>query len=305
MPKENTHLYFAHEILKQLDNQELVDLIKRNMRYFYYGSVAPDTFYYGKGEEMREISEYLHGRYGNLTNEIVFEMLNDAKKYKSEMDLVFALGYLTHCGLDIIFHPVVYYLSGNYYDPDPEKAHEAIYLHRHLETYLDNVINGKYYFNNLINYKTLRGLSFAKIIAKKFNITIKDQEKVLKRKAFLLKFLKNDFILNCLYLFYQPRLSKYKMFLGIFYGNLKRDKRIIPEKIKYRDIISGEHLSTSIDDLFSASGVFTKALLNTAYNYYLGSIDQLVASGIIRGESLNTGKLNSSVKEIKYFNRAI
>jgi hypothetical protein len=35
------------------------------------------------------------------------------------------------------FHPVIYYLSGNYYDEDPEKRARAVYHHRHLETCLD------------------------------------------------------------------------------------------------------------------------------------------------------------------------
>lgn len=301
MPKENTHLFFAHKIARNLANQNLKEIIKRNLRFFYFGSVVPDTFYYGKGEKIRKISESLHGRYGNLTNEIVFELLDQAKKQKNELDLVFTLGYLTHCALDITFHPIVYYLSGNYYDADPEKANEAIYLHRHLETYLDSRVNHKYFYNDLINYKTLRKLAFSKIISTKFNISIKEQEKTLIRKSILLKALKYDFILNLLYLFYRPSLSKYKMFLGIFYGNLKRDSRIFPDTVKYRDIITGENLITNIQDLFKKSEEFSLRLIDAAYRYYNGEMSREQAKQIIRGESLNTGRLNAPVTEIKYF----
>lgn len=271
------------------------------MRFLYFGCVAPDIFYYGKGEQIRSISEFLHGRYGNLTNEVVFELLDRAKKEKAEADLVFTFGYLTHCALDIVFHPVVYYLSGNYYDKDPQKANEAVYLHRHLETFLDNKINHNFYYNDLINNRTLRKLAFSKVISDRFKISIKDQEKTLIRKSILLKVLKNDFILNILYLFYRPRLSKYKMFLGIFYGNLKKDNRIFPDVINYKDIISGEDRSTSITELFGRAENVAAQYIDCAYKYYNDSISLNNAKKIIRGESLNTGKINSSVAEIKYF----
>lgn len=301
MPKENTHLYFAHELSEKFENVQIKALVKKNLRYFYFGSVVPDTFYYGHGEAQRKISEYLHGRYGNLTSKIVFEMLDKAKHHQSEKDLAFVFGYLTHCALDITFHPMVYYLSGNYYDHDLSKAADAIYLHRHLETYLDHKINDSFYYNDLIDYRKLRGLSFSRLISKKFDISIMAIERILKRKALFLRFIKNDYILSILYLLYRPKFYKYKMFLGLFYGNLKRDHRNIPEVINYRDILTGAKLQTNIYDLFDRSYFFAEQMIIAANDYYLGKLTREQASVIIRGESLNTGRVSMPVTKIKYY----
>jgi hypothetical protein len=301
MPKENTHLFFAHELSEKFGNEQIKSLVKKNLRFFYFGSVVPDTFYYGHGEAQRKISEYLHGRYGNLTSKIVFEMLDKAKRKQSEKDLVFIFGYLTHCALDITFHPMVYYLSGNYYNPNPSKAADAIYLHRHLETYLDHEINDSFNYNDLIDYRKLRGLIFSKLISKKFNISIMSIERILKNKALFLRFIKNDFILSILYLLYRPKFYKYKMFLGLFYGNLKRDKRGIPKVIDYRDIITGVKLQTTIEDLFERSYFFAEQLIIAANDYYSGKLTHEQAAVIIRGESLNTGRVNMPVTKIKYY----
>ena len=48
----------------------------------------------------------------------------------NKKDLVFALGLITHCASDIVFHPVIHYLSGNYYDKDNKRREKAIY-HRY------------------------------------------------------------------------------------------------------------------------------------------------------------------------------
>ncbi|KKQ61455.1 MAG: hypothetical protein US81_C0006G0011 [Parcubacteria group bacterium GW2011_GWE2_38_18] len=301
MPKENTHLYFSHKLIKRIEKNSIVEIIKKNLKFFYFGSVMPDTFYYSGNDDIVKISETIHGRFGNLTNEMVFDFLDAAKAKKSGSDLAFTFGFLTHCALDMVFHPVIYYLSGNYYDPKPAKAEDAIYLHRHLETYLDKKVNHKYYFNDMVDCSIVDKLSFDDIIEKKFNLTEKDIIKVLKRKSLLLKLLKLDFIYYPLYFSYKLHLVKLKFLLGIFYGNIKRDNRVIPDVINYRDLITGEKLQITVEELFEKSYLLVKNMINAAHAYYNGKLSREEASKIIRGESLNTGKLNCPVTDIKYF----
>ena len=93
------------------------------------------------------------------------------------------------------------------------------------------------------------------------------------------------------------------MFLGIFYGNLKRDHRIFPDEIDYQDIITGEKLHTSIKELFSRSDDYAERLIVAAYDYYLGKLTREQASLVIRGESLDTGKVNIPVSMTKYYHK--
>src|SRR5690606_28826364 len=57
--------------------------------------------------------------------------------------LAFTCGFLTHFAMDINFHPWVYYLSGNYFDPKPEAQLDAQMRHRIIESWLDlHILDG-------------------------------------------------------------------------------------------------------------------------------------------------------------------
>ncbi len=51
--------------------------------------------------------------------------------------LLFVLGYLSHVALDTVMHPIVYYFSGNYYDTDRREKLRVEARHRAMETVLD------------------------------------------------------------------------------------------------------------------------------------------------------------------------
>lgn len=51
--------------------------------------------------------------------------------------LLFVLGYLSHVALDTVMHPIVYYFSGNYYAHDRREKLRAEARHRAIETVLD------------------------------------------------------------------------------------------------------------------------------------------------------------------------
>ena len=119
MPKENTHIHFAESLLKELDDSSPVGaIIREHLPEYYLGSIGPDILFYSNDEKVAMASESLHGADGSPTNELILDVL---KSSPSLRDMAFIMGYLTHCVLDIVFHPVIYYLSGNYYDEDEDK----------------------------------------------------------------------------------------------------------------------------------------------------------------------------------------
>lgn len=301
MPKENTHLYFAHQVVEILPDERMADLIRQEMGVFYFGSVIPDTFYYAKEREVMKISEFLHGKDGNLTNEFIFDLLKKAKETQSEKDLVFALGFITHCVLDMVFHPVIYYLSGNYYDADSEKADEAIYLHRHLETELDARINQAFYYEKLIKLSFLDDLSFDEVAIKKFQISRTQLLNALKRKARLLRALHYDWLYYVVDFLFVLGIMKRPIYLSIFYRNLKHDDRHLPDYIEYKDLITGAPLKTTVQELFYKARHLAKDRIEAAWAYYHGQTHRPEAMKIIKGESLDCGVEGVVASELKYF----
>lgn len=301
MPKENTHLYFAHQVVEILPDDELAGMIRQEMGIFYFGAVIPDSFYYAKEREVIRIAEFMHGKDGNLTNEFIFDLLKKAKETRRNEDLVFALGYITHCVLDIVFHPVIYYLSGNYYDPDKRKRDEAVYLHRHLETALDARVNQSFWFERLIHMDFLDRLSVDEVVEKKFRLPKSVFLKVQMQKARLLKALHYDWLYYVLSALYVVRIVKRPVLLGIFYANLRHEDRQLPDFIEYRDIVTGEKLETTVQELFYKARHLAKDRLEAAWKYYKGEIHREEAMEVIKGESLSCGKEGVPSTEFKYF----
>ena len=296
MPKENTHIYFATKLLKKLDNQELSSLLRNHINSYYLGSLTPDTFYYNKDHT---ISDFLHGVHGNLTNDIIFKFLDSVKKTKNQQDLAFILGYISHCALDIIFHPIIYFLSGDYYDSNKIRRIENIYLHRHLETSLDNIVSN-FGFNLSINKKMIKSLNSISIISNHFKITTDIMLQTYKKQIWTNKLFKIDLLFNLAYLLFNLGIYKNKTNLGFFYRNLAKDKTTIPKEYDFQDIITGEKSYLSIDELFLAAQKLAIDMQNAAHTYHKGIITKKECAKIISGKSLETGKLNCPISDMKF-----
>ncbi|MDD4332719.1 MAG: zinc dependent phospholipase C family protein [Patescibacteria group bacterium] len=299
MPKENTHLFFARELEDNFFGKDIADLIKDNLDYFYLGSVFPDTFFYSKNEEYNYISDYFHGKDGNNSNEIIFEFLDKAKINYSEKDLVFVFGFITHCSLDIIMHPIIYYLSGNYYDKDVRNRKNAIYLHRHLETFLDGLLCERFYFFSLAKIKLLKNLKISEVMNEKFKIDFFQIKKTAERQFFYNKIFKSKIIFWAVYFLEKIKIFK-KEELGLFYENLKVNLIKIKNPVVYEDLISGERHEEAIDKLFARAQNLAKEMILVAHKYYFNKISRKEAEKIVTGVSLDTGKINCPVDIIKF-----
>ena len=124
------------------------NLLHRNDRPYSFGSMSPDLYYYDirlplEKKHDLELGEIIHGRYGNDNSMHVLWMLERCVQIKEknpaslEPLFAFLCGYLTHVAADTIFHPYVYSVSGNYYDPNPAERATAEGRHRLFETLLD------------------------------------------------------------------------------------------------------------------------------------------------------------------------
>ena len=292
MVKENTHLFGAYRIFERLD-ENLKEMIKENIDYYYIGAIALDIFFFYNKTHF--VSDKIHGKDGELTSEIIFELL----KSRDKRDLAFVFGYLTHCAFDIEFHPVIYYYTGNYYDKNKEKRDRAIYLHRHFETYIDNKLKHRFLIYKIIKKNLIKDLLFFKIIVRDYKITMEEIEKALNNELFLNRLFRSSIGYYVTLLITKLGISDKKN-PGLFYKNLGRDKIIFEQDLRYKDIISGKNIRKDFDKLFDESLEYGREMINTAYKFYNNKINKSQAVKVIDGKSLDTGKLGIGVSKIRY-----
>ena len=303
MPKENTHVYFADNVLSQLkqDKHPAAKILKSNSICFLLGAVAPDAFFYHKNPKVMAVSEVLHGKDGELTNKAVFFLLDQARSNKSPEDLALALGFVTHCILDMIFHPAIYYFSGNYYSADKNEQQRAIYLHRHLETGLDRKVNKKLFLHKTVGLKVLKKLTALNKLGKDFNLSKVDIKKSFARQ----KMFNRLFVSNSVFAFFRflskIGLVKDKAEFGLFYGNLAKDKTALPSALKYQHPVTGQTVSVSLSELFARAREQTILALAAAWDYYQGGISQKECARVLVGQSLDTGLVGVGADKAKYF----
>lgn len=296
--KENTHLYFAEKVFDCLENKNLKKILEKNFDYYVLGSVFPDIFYHNK--KTAEISQIIHGRELEKTNELIFDFLNYAKKKQDEKSLAFALGYISHYVLDSRLHPVVYFLTGNYYDKDQTKRFSAMLRHRQLETFWDKKITKEFSLCKKIKISSLYDLGLSDIVFEKYGINKKTFIKIFKQCKMNNKLFRNYMVYILFIFLTKVGLYKNKTVNGFFLFTKNKELKNLSDDLDYRDLITGEYKKDNLFDLMKKAEFHSKDLLESAYDYYLGKIGILELEDIIPGVSLDTGKIDFSVESIVY-----
>jgi hypothetical protein len=135
MPKEITHWLVAEATMQKLGvERHYGDLLQ-------LGAIFPDAPYYTLGKQRSHtlsLADRLHGASGEDTFEIVRACMEAIRQTPYQNSLhyslrAFLLGVITHICTDGIFHPFVYFWSGNFHT----NFHLAWRNHRALESALD------------------------------------------------------------------------------------------------------------------------------------------------------------------------
>ncbi|HWP97839.1 MAG TPA: zinc dependent phospholipase C family protein [Syntrophomonadaceae bacterium] len=140
MPKEMTHWTIAKKIFDSMDDSFIKSCIDHYQELFFIGAVAFDTPYYVTGRYhplFQSIAQYLHGVHGENTFEPLVRAFKQYPESISEATMALLCGMLTHIMIDGEFHPLVYYLTGDYHHPNPAMRNRAMSSHRKLEAELD------------------------------------------------------------------------------------------------------------------------------------------------------------------------
>ena len=297
MVKENTHLFAADRIYRTLAD-EVRAVIDENRGAYDLGSVILDSFYYHPQASVHKASDLLHGKCGESTSAVILEILGDIKHTDRTKDLAFVLGYITHCALDAAFHPVIYYLTGNHRDGSVSKDGSR-YLHYHYETYLDHKWNSSFYLHRAISTRSLSGLAFPAVLARSAGIEESNVKESLEVQIMFNRLYRLSFP-------YAALLALGRMNLlgraprSLFYRNLRHDDRCLDGTIDYRDIISGEPLSATPEEILERAVASAGTMIGAAFDFYTGRSSEADLRAAIPGTSLATGKVGVSASDIVY-----
>ena len=149
MPREQVHWEILESAALRLEAQGgaesgVVDALRTARAAGYLGAMAPDApYYYRMGaSSFVEVAERLHGTRGEDTLAFPRELVRGAMalppSHARQTRMALAVGWLSHVATDSIFHPAVFHLTGNYYDPDPEERLRARRRHNAFEVFLDS-----------------------------------------------------------------------------------------------------------------------------------------------------------------------
>lgn len=230
MSKENTHLFIADKISREIQDEKIKSIIKNNFDCYLLGSVAFDSFFYSASEKVTKASDALHDEHekGDIFSLAFFgvfaSMLQKAKgKELGDKDMAFLLGYVTHYAVDTAFHPFVESVTGDYYDADPIKRKKNVYNHRLLETFMDTKINKSFFLGKNIrfNLDLIDDLYFAELVVTKTGISKEDIKDSLGRQMFYGKIFKAPLWL----VRWKDKTKQIKEEdYGLFYGEVKKQK---------------------------------------------------------------------------------
>lgn len=294
MPFENTHLFLADQIRQKLRG-DLVHMVEEYPHHFYLGAVFPDTLFYSKNDDIFQTAYQLHGDDGSPTNRFVFEVLDHIKGSGDRRNFSFIAGYLTHCAADITFHPLVFYLSGQIANADAKQKQRGAYLHWYYETMIDRHLNDRFNLHEWVHPALIADLIAPQIL----DIDAAMIAKTLKRQIRYFSMIRSRFYYYAFRVLCGTRFVPPETIAG-FYDHLKTEDINLPEVIHYRDLFSGEHRETTLNDLTDKTTALGYRLIDSAYLYFSESITRDECKKTIAGENLDTGRLDKTARHIRF-----
>ncbi|MEX2528942.1 MAG: zinc dependent phospholipase C family protein [Gemmatimonadota bacterium] len=149
MPREQVHWEIFESAARQLEaggeeNSAVGEALARARAAGHLGAMAPDAPYYYRlgASSFVEVAERLHGTRGEDTLAFPRELVRGALALPlseaRQARMALAVGWVSHVATDSIFHPAIFHLTGNYYDPDPEEQLRARRRHNAFEVFLDS-----------------------------------------------------------------------------------------------------------------------------------------------------------------------
>jgi len=147
MPRELVHWHIleaALDLRVRSRADRLSELIQEHRAAAYIGAIAHDAPYFfkaGSGSLGSGVSKLIHGSDGRDTLDPIRNMARAARSVDDgENCYMWSLiaGMISHIAVDIAFHPMIYFLTGDFDDLDPHRQRQVRARHCIFEVYLDH-----------------------------------------------------------------------------------------------------------------------------------------------------------------------
>lgn len=281
MPKEITHWLIAEKAAERLAQGTASQALVSHSGMIRLGAILHDVLYYvrsGKAHIRRctDIANTLHGAHGEdtfaLLRMIASDIDSDNKRgfdTQCEASRAFLFGAMTHYCADVVFHPYIYYISGNCLQNTT--FFQAWENHRSLEAAIDLAFCNEHH-RAAKKFSLLRDISrhssalqgILQSLAKRqgdfgMNIRWQDYEEGYNTLAWLrllmVSFVPNTLLDAAQYAapeFIQTIISaETRSYLGLRYTRQSRwSIPAIRQSFPYRHPVSGEHYTATLADLF-------------------------------------------------------
>jgi hypothetical protein len=162
MPKEITHWLVSEAVSKKLEGTCFEAPLRDNTNLLHLGAIIHDVpYYYLKADvdsRFGSLPIRLHGTVDDareLVETFLRHLLAQPEKERTQLT-AFLVGLITHLFADALMHPLIFYLTGPYHDPDFRRRTVARQQHRMLEALIDMCLVG--------GYSQIRGYSLAAYI---------------------------------------------------------------------------------------------------------------------------------------------
>lgn len=146
MPKEIVHWMVAARSAELLAAGPFGPALARCPQGLRLGAVFHDILFYLRGEHpagLKSLPHRLHSSHGEDSFDLLRLQAAHLHAHASTpLPTAFFVGLASHIFADATLHPLVYYLTGNYYDADEKKRTGAVRRHRAMEGLLDMVAAG-------------------------------------------------------------------------------------------------------------------------------------------------------------------
>jgi hypothetical protein len=316
MPKEITHWQIAAQVAEGLKGGAIGDAAAANSNCLMLGAVFHDILFYlrGPGQTLPflTLADELHGIRGEDTYEIIRNLTSAIMTSKRPGPLMaFMTGLVSHIHTDFLFHPMVFYLTGNYFDPDPAKRTKAVQRHRRIEAMIDLLFCGnpgelkKYSLKGFLKKaevsvadlfaEALGGFARQKGLPNLFRAL----DRALKIFVFMQKISRNQVLSYAVYSFQRILPNSFKEITSLFYA-----PQINAELLKISGVISYRHPATGRVSEHSVQNIFDMAVEESVA--FCRKIEPSIVNNTPmqlneRGPSLEVGLKSVPVEEVSHF----
>ena len=132
----------SNGLVDELKGSALGDLLSSYPFCLRLGAVFHDALFYNRNgsrtKHFLTLADEFHGTKGEDTYRLIRDIFQAAQTSKNrEPLLALMVGVISHIQADSSFHPLVYYVSGDYDHPDSVKRAKAVGSHRRFESLMD------------------------------------------------------------------------------------------------------------------------------------------------------------------------